>query len=297
MHTVVGMVVVIVCVLGGFMVEGGHVLVLWQWPEFVIIGGCAIGSVVVSAPPIILKQLIGEIKHSFTNGKETPKQCLERLATVYRVLRVAQYDGATGLERHVERPKDSEIFKADPDFLKDHHLLEFFCDTMKIISLGSVPPHQVSELTDLSIKSHEEEMHKPISVIQQTGDALPGLGIVAAVLGIVITMGAMSEPPEVIGHKVASALVGTLLGVLLCYGFVGPLAARLNFLHSETHEGLKSLQACMVAFANGAPPQACVEFGRRALPSHLRPGFDELEKHCRAVTKNAPKPGAEAAAS
>ena len=285
MHVAIGMVIVIVGVLSGYLMHHGVLGVLFQPSEFLIIGGAVVGSVVVMSPPKILSQLIAEIKHSFTSGRETPEMALERLATVYRVLRVAQYDGATGLERHVERPKESEIFKANPEFLDDHHLLEFFCDTMKIISLGSVPPHQVAELTDLSLATHEGEVHKPVSVLQKVSDALPGLGIVAAVLGIVITMQHIDGDPGEIGQNVAVALVGTLMGVLACYGFVGPMAARLEFLHAETHEGLRSLQACMVAFANGAPPQACVEFGRRALPSHLRPTFDELEKHCRAVSK------------
>lgn len=291
MFVLIGMLIVMGGVLGGYMMHEGKLGVLIQPSEFLIIGGAVIGSSVVMTPMAILKKLLKEFKAALGSGSETPRTALDRLVTVYRVLRVAQYDGATGLERHVEKPRESELFKSNPGFLADHHTLEFFCDTLKIIMLGSVPPHQLTELTDLDLATHEEEVAQPISVIQKQADALPGLGIVAAVLGIVITMQGIDGDPGQIGHNVAVALVGTLMGVLACYGFVGPLAARLEFLHHETHDRLKSVQACLTAFANGAPPQACVEFGRRALPSHCRPTFDELEKGCR----NAGKPGAAAA--
>ncbi|MBM3461261.1 MAG: flagellar motor stator protein MotA [Armatimonadetes bacterium] len=288
LFVLIGFAIVLGGVLGGYVLHHGPLGVLFQPTEFLIIGGACVGSIVVMSPMPILKKLIGEIKFCFTNGKETTATARDRLVSVYRVLRVAQYDGATGLEKHIERPKESEIFKQNPAFLKDHHGLEFFCDTMKVIMLGSVPPHQIGELTELILKTHEDEAHQPISVLQKVSDALPGLGIVAAVLGIVITMQHIDGDPGEIGHNVAVALVGTLLGVLACYGFVGPMAARLEFLHREEHDSMKSLQACMVAYANGSPPQACVEFGRAALPSHCRPGFDELEKACRNAGKAVP---------
>jgi len=292
MFVVLGVLIVLGGVLGGYVMHHGHLGVLVQPSEFLIIGGAAIGSMIVMAPMPVLKGLIKEIKGLFATSKESKASCLDRLATVYKLLRVAQIDGATGVEKHIERPKESDIFKANPTFLHDHHALEFLCDTMKVIMLGSVPPHQVADLTDLALNTHEEESHKPVNVVNQISDGLPGLGIVAAVLGIVITMQNIDGDPGQIGHNVAVALVGTLLGVLLCYGFVGPAAKRMEFLHKESHEALRSLQATLVAFANGLPAGACVESGRAALPSHLRPTFDELEKHCR----NAGKAPAAAAA-
>lgn len=287
MLVIVGFVVVVVGVLGGYVLHHGPLGVLMQPTEVMIIGGACVGAVLVMSPTPVLKALVTEIKHCFSASKGTKESACARLVTVYRLLRIAQYEGATGLERHIERPAESEVFKQDTDFLADHHSLEFFCDTMKVIMLGSVVPHQVSELTDLVLKTHEEESHKPISVLQKVGDALPALGIVAAVLGIIITMQHIDGDPGEIGQNVAVALVGTLMGVLAAYAFVGPMASRLEFLHAEELDRFKSLQAVLVAYASGSPPQACVEFGRVALPSHLRPAFDELEKACRSAGKNA----------
>lgn len=286
MYVLVGFVIVIAGVLGGYVLHHGPLGVLFQPTEFMIIGGAVVGSVVVMAPLPVLKRLVNELKHLFAASKATKAGACDRLVTVYRLLRIAQYDGATGLERHIERPHESEVFKSDPEFLADHFSLEFFCDTMKVVMLGSVVPHQVAELTDLVLKTHEDEAHQPISVLQKVSDALPGLGIVAAVLGIIITMQHIDGDPGEIGQNVAVALVGTLLGVLAAYGFVGPMTARLEFLHREEFDRLKCLQSCLVAYASGSPPQACVEFGRAALPSHMRPDFDELERACRAGSKN-----------
>lgn len=295
MYVLIGFAIILGGVLGGYVLHHGPLGVLFQPTELLIIGGASLGSVVVMTPLHILKRLVGEVKHCFSSSKETKEAACARLVTVYRLLKIAQYDGATGLERHVEKPEESEIFKGDTDFLADHHTLVFFCDTMKVIMLGSVPPHQIGELTDLSIATHEDESHQPIGVLQKMSDALPGMGIVAAVLGIVITMQHIDGDPGEIGHNVAVALVGTLLGILACYGFVGPMASRLELMHREDHDRLKSVQACLVAFANGSPPQACVEFGRAALPSHVRPGFDELEKACRNSSKMVAAGGDKAA--
>ena len=287
MFVLLGFVIVIGGVLGGYVLHHGPLGVLFQPTEFLIIGGAVIGSIVVSAPKPILRRLLSEIKHCFASSKASRAASCDRLVTIYRILRIAQYDGATGLERHIERPEESEVFKGDPEFLADEHALKFFCDTMKVVMLGSVVPHQVAELTELFLKTHEDEAHQPITVLQKVSDALPGLGIVAAVLGIIITMQHIDGDPGEIGQNVAVALVGTLLGVLAAYGFVGPLTARLEFMHREEFDSLKSLQSCLVAYASGSPPQACVEFGRAALPSHVRPEFDELEKACRTGTKSA----------
>lgn len=281
MLVIVGLVVVFGCVAGGFAMHHGPFGVLWQPSEFVIIGGAAIGSMIIMAPPHILKEILHGIL-ACLKGKSTKREdMLALLVTIFELFKVATYEGANGLEPHVENPKDSEIFKKNEDFLHDHHALEFLCDTVKVIVIGGVPEHQIAELTDMSMDVHEEEAHHAPAVLTKIADSLPGMGIVAAVLGIIITMQHIDGEPAEIGHSVAAALVGTFLGILMAYGVLGPVATKLEFLSHETHYRLSAVRAGVLAYARGLHPLLCVEFGRRALPGHLRPAFSEVESACR----------------
>ncbi|MEW6283573.1 MAG: flagellar motor stator protein MotA [Candidatus Eremiobacterota bacterium] len=284
MLIVVGCVIVLATVMGGYAMHHGPFGILWQPSEFVIIGGAAIGATVVMAPMPILKKLVRGLVQSF-KGSANRKSYLALLVTLYRLIKVAAYQGANGLEPHVERPEESDILSANKELMKDHHALEFFCDTVKVIIIGGVPEHQIAELVDVSMETHAHESEEPVQVLTRVADSLPGLGIVAAVLGIIITMQHINGSPEEIGHSVGAALVGTFLGVLAAYGFLGPLAANLEFRSRESHHMYNCMRGCVLAYARGFHPLVCAEFGRRTLPSHLRPSFQQLEQACREEGK------------
>lgn len=281
MLVIMGFAVVLGCVLGGYAMHHGPMRILWQPSEFLIIAGGALGSVIVMAPGVVLKKLMGGLL-GIVRGRRTSKQAyLALLVTMFRLIRLAAYNGAGGLEPHVERPQESDILKANPELFRDHHALEFLCDTAKVVILGGVPEHQIAELVDASMESHEGEEHEPVAVLNRVADSLPGLGIVAAVMGIIVTMQKINGTPEEVGRSIGAALVGTFIGVLLAYGFVGPLAANLEYCARQTHLKLNCIRGCVLAYARGFHPLICAEFGRRTLPSHLRPSFSHLEQACR----------------
>ena len=281
MLVIVGGIIVICCVLGGFAMSKGPMAVLVQPAEFIIIFGAAIGATILMCPPHVLKQLVKAMIGAFKASKSTKKTYLALLVTMFKLFKVAAYQGAIGLEPHVEKPEESAIIGENKEFLHDHHALEFFCDTVKVIIIGGVAEHQIAELADVSMDTHHEEEHHPINVLTKVADSMPGLGIVAAVLGIIITMQAISGSPEEIGHHVGAALVGTFVGVLFAYGFMGPLAGKMEFNALDGHYKLNCIKGCVLSYARGFHPMVCAEFGRRTLPSHLRPTFAELETACR----------------
>ena len=281
MLVIVGLVVVFGCVAAGYAMHHGPFGVLWQPNEFVIIGGATIGAMLIMCPKHIIADLLHGIKGIFKGSKLTKEIMLGILVTMFELIKVATYQGANGLEPHVESPESSDIISKNDSLVHDHHVLEFLCDTIKVIIIGGVPEHQISELCDLSMDVHEEEAHHPPAVLTKLADSLPGMGIVAAVLGIIITMQHIDGEPAEIGMSVAAALVGTFLGILMAYGVLGPMASKMEFLSHETHFKLNCVRATVLAYARGLHPLICVEFGRRALPSHLRPTFSELESSCR----------------
>ena len=281
MLVIVGLVVVFGCVALGYAMHHGPFGVLWQPNEYVIIGGATVGAALIMAPTHVLKELVHGVIGAFKGSKVNKESMLALLVTLFELIKVAAYQGANGLEPHVENPESSDILSKNDLLMGDHHVLEFLCDTVKVIIIGGVPEHQIAELTDISMDVHEEEAHHAPSVLTKLGDSLPGMGIVAAVLGIIITMQHIDGEPAAIGMSVAAALVGTFLGILFAYGVVGPLASKMEFLGHETHYKLNAVRAAVLAYARGLHPMICVEFGRRALPSHLRPTFSELESCCR----------------
>ncbi|OPY59174.1 MAG: Motility protein A [Syntrophorhabdaceae bacterium PtaU1.Bin034] len=279
MFVIIGCVVVIVGVLGGFALEGGPFLVLMQFAEFVIIGGAALGALLISAPTKTLKKIIEKIIGSFKGSAISPQTYLDLLKLMFEVFQISRKDGLIALETHIENPEQSPIFTQYPQFLNQHHLLHFMCDTFRLVILGGVPPHDMETLMDTDIETHHSEGTRPGMILQKIGDSMPGLGIVAAVLGIIITMQAIDGPPQEIGHKVAAALVGTFLGIFISYGFLQPLATNIDLCNEDESKVFEVVKAAMIAFAKGFNPIVSVEFARRAIPSECRPVFQDMENY------------------
>ena len=279
MFVIIGAVVVLVAVLGGFALEGGPFLVLMQFAEFLIIGGAAIGALLISAPANLLKKIVEKMLATLKGSSVSKQTYLDLLKLMFEVFQVSRKDGLIALESHIENPDQSAIFTQYPQFVSQHHQLQFMCDTFRLVVLGGVPPHDMEALMDGDIETHHSEGTKPGMILQKIGDAMPGLGIVAAVLGIVITMQAINGPPEEIGHKVAAALVGTFLGIFISYGFLQPLATNMDMANDEESKVYEAIKAGMIAFAKGFNPIISVEFARRAIPGEYRPGFQDMENY------------------
>lgn len=296
MLLVIGALIVVGSVAGGYLLHGGNLLVLWQPSELLIIGGAAIGSLVISTPIAVLAALAKQFKGFFAKG-HTKADYLELLGMQYQLYKLVQQSGVMALESHFDDPPKSSVLSKYPRFLARHHALDFLSDSVKVIIIGGISPHDLEALMDEDLGiQHEIEM-KPSQTLTKTGDAMPGLGIVAAVLGVVITMGAIDGPPSEIGHKVAAALVGTFLGILLCYGFVGPMGTFLEHRVNDDARYAQCLKTGLLAVYKGFPPAIAVEFARRVLPTEVRPNFDETEKYCKGAGKagDAAAPAAAAA--
>lgn len=294
MFAIIGILIVIAAIMGGYLMEHGNIKVLLQPAELLIIGGAAIGTVLIANPLHILKQIAGGIAGTFTGSKFTKERYVESLKMMYDLFNKARKEGLMGLESDVEEPEKSQVFSKYPNFLKQHHVRDFVCDTLRMAVTGA-DPFDLDQLLDLDLEVHHHEAGQPIAALSSMADSLPGLGIVAAVLGVVITMGALGGPPEEIGKKVAAALVGTFLGILLCYGFVGPIAANMSKTAEDERAYLHVLRVVMVSFLKGSAPIMAVESARRAIPGHVRPSFLEVEKACRNPGGDAAAPAAAAA--
>jgi chemotaxis protein MotA len=281
----IGAAIVLGSVLGGFMWHGGQVLALNQPNEILIIGGAALGSLVIATPLPVIKSLVKQLLGVLKGPAYKRQDYLDLLVMMYEIFNVARRDGLVGLENHIEHPEESAIFQRYPKFLKNKHAVDFFADTMRVVISGSVQPHDLEELMDSDLEvTHSDEV-RPSSALGTIADSLPGLGIVAAVLGIVVTMASLDGGPEVIGHNVAAALVGTFMGVLACYGFVGPLANSLKSQVDEKGQYLRVMKHALLSFHKGVAGVIAVEFARRTLYGDVRPGFLELEKACNDAKK------------
>ena len=281
MFAIVGILVVFGAVIGGFLMERGHLEVLLQPAELLIIGGAGIGTLLVANPIHILKGIMGGLKGVLGGSKFNKQRYLSTLKMMYQFLNKVRKAGLLSVEQDVEMPHESELFKAFPEFLKDHHALNFVCDTLRMAITGGVEPFDMDQMMELDMEVHHHQATQPIRALSTVADSLPGLGIVAAVLGVVITMGALGGPPSEIGHKVAAALVGTFLGILLCYGVVGPLASNMSKSAEDHNSYLHVLRILLLSFLKGSAPMIAIEMGRRAIPAHVRPTFDEMEKTCK----------------
>src|SRR3989475_9570784 len=287
MFAIIGIVVVFGSIVGGYLMEHGNLLVLTKPADLLIMGGAAAGTVLIANPPHILKQIAGGVAGVFGSSKFPKQVYLDSLKTIYDLFKKARREGLVSLESDIEEPEKSPILSKNSAFIKNHHVMQFFCDTMRM-AVSGMEPFDLDQVLDLDLEVHHQQAAIPISALSTTADSLPGLGIVAAVLGVVITMGALGGPPEEIGHKVAAALVGTFLGILLCYGFIGPVASTMAKTTDDEQAYYYVLRVVLVSFIKGSPPTVAVEFGRRAIPGHVRPTLQEAE----ASIKNK---GAEAA--
>jgi len=289
MFAIIGIAVVFLSIIGGFLMEKGKLLVLLQPSEMVIIGGAALGTLLIANPmPLVIrifKSLIGILAGSrFTKGFY-----LESLKMLSDIFVFARKNGMAKLEEDVEHPDKSALLKKYPTLIKDHHLLHFVCDTLRTAVSGTVSPHDLDALVEQDIETHHHEISGPARSLTTISDALPGLGIVAAVLGVVNTMGSLGGPPEAIGEKVAAALVGTFLGIFLSYGFMNPLAVNMEFMNMAEMTYIRCIAASVIGFANGMSPIMAVEVARRGLGSEVKPTADDLESMLKAINQPAAK--------
>jgi chemotaxis protein MotA len=285
MFAIIGAVIVLVSVIGGYLMEHGNMHVLFQPVELLIIGGAALGSFIIASPMKVIKASIGGIFKVLGSKAYSKSDYMEVLMLLSEIFSKIRKEGLVSIEADVDNPHESKIFSNYPKFLKNHHALDLVADTLRTVMTTSIAPHELEALLDAELESHHEEAMIPSNAISNVADGMPALGIVAAVLGVVITMGKISEPPEVLGHSIGAALVGTFLGVLLSYGFVGPVAKNISYIANEDKEYLNVLKVALVAFVGGAAPQISVEFARRVIPANVKPSFLEVEEAVRQLKK------------
>jgi len=276
MFGIIGIVIVFGAVIGGFLAEHGNLKVLLQPAELLIIGGAAAGTILIANPVQVLKAIAAALPAVFGGSKFDKAAYLKILAQLNAIMQKARKEGLAGIEADVEKPESSALFKS-----WEHHIRDFVCDTLRVAMAGGPSPHDLDQLMELDMEVHHLDAQQPVSALTTVADALPGLGIVAAVLGVVITMGALGGPPEEIGHKVAAALVGTFLGILLCYGLIGPIASKMGKIADEEGHFYHTVRVGLISFLKGCSPLIALEFARRVSPGHARPSFTELEKACR----------------
>lgn len=278
MIVIVGCIVVLGAVIGGFTIAGGQVGALLHPSELLTIGGAALGAMIVMSPKKVLFDLVRALIQCVKGSPFTKQMYQELFKALYDLLRTARREGLMILEAHVNNPHQSDIFKKYPRIAHNHHVTAFICGGLSPIIEGMAKPEQLPALIDAELRVIEEEHHAPLGVLQKTADALPGFGIVAAVLGIVITMGAIDGPVEEIGHKVGAALVGTFLGILMSYGFFGPLASRMEFLGAAEMAFFRTISTVILAFVNDVPPKVAIEQARRGVGTEMRPTREELDQ-------------------
>lgn len=279
MRLIVGILVVCFSVGGGFVLAHGKLASLWQPYELIIIGGAAIGAMTIANPAHDLLRVLKSIPGMLKGSPYKKKLYMEALGLVHDLFAKARKEGLIGIEDDIEYPESSEIFQRYPNMLKQEGAVSLVTDSLRLIVTSNVNALELDNLLDLDIQSQEEHAQSPAEALNRVADALPGFGIVAAVLGIVITMGAINESAEVIGKHVAAALVGTFLGILMAYGFVGPMSVSLEHEANDEKKFLECLKASVMAFVQGYNPQISAEFGRKTIPPHVRPTFTELESY------------------
>ena len=279
MKFIIGLVVTCACIITGYLAAGGVLVALWQPFEILIILGGAIGAFIVAYPAKVVFGTLKGIFGLFKGQKYNKQTYMDLLGLMFKLFSKARKEGLMALEADIEEPHDSEIFKEVPKLMANHHLIDFICDYLRLMVGGNMNAFELESLMDLELETHHHEAEAPSHALQNMADGLPAFGIVAAVMGVVITMGYISEPPEVLGHHVGAALVGTFMGILMGYGFAGPMAASMG--EQAKVEGLifGCAKTCIIATLNGYTPQIAVEFGRKALTSELRPSFIELEEY------------------
>lgn len=281
MLPIIGTIIVLASVAIGFVLSHGHLLSLWQPFELLIIGGAAFGAFVISNPGHVLKAVFKNVPALLKPSAYNKAMYMDLLAMMYGIFNKVRRDGALAMEEAIEDPHASELFNTYPKIMNNHHAIEFVTDYLRIIVGGNMNSFELENLMDIELQTHHAESTAPSAALTRVSDALPGFGIVAAVLGIVITMGALDGPASEIGAHVAAALVGTFLGILLAYGFVGPTATAMEHRAEEEGKFFECIKVCLMAMVNGYNPQVAVEFGRKAISSTQRPSFEELDQMIR----------------
>ncbi|HEV7346204.1 MAG TPA: flagellar motor stator protein MotA [Devosia sp.] len=284
MRLIIGVLTVFACVFGGYAAMGGHLEVLWQPFEYVIILGAAIGAYIIANSGAVIKQTGKMFAALFKGSKYNKAAYVELLGMQYTLYKLVQAKGILALEPHIENPHESTLFNRFPKFAANHHAVEFVCDYMRMVTLGSNNVHEMEALMDEELETHHQEQERLVNAMQALADGTPALGIVAAVLGVIKTMGAISEPPEVLGHLIGGALVGTFFGVFVAYGFFGPFAQSLRSTYESESKYFLSLKAGLLAHISGQVPVMAVEFARKALLSEDRPTFAEIDEATATLT-------------
>ena len=285
MKLIIGVIVVLGCVFGGYVLSHGNLAALYQPFELLIIAGGATGAFIIANPPTTIFAVLKGLPGLLKGNKYNKQTYMDLLTLMYNLFAKARKEGLMALEADIDEPEQSDIFKEFPKLQKNHHLIEFICDYLRLMVGGNMNAFELESLMDLELETHHHEVEAPSHALTNMSDGLPGFGIVAAVMGVVITMGYISEPPEVLGAHVGAALVGTFLGILLAYGLAGPMGNAMAEQAEEESKLLECAKICIMATLNGYTPQIAVEFGRKALYSHLRPSFAELEEHIKNQKK------------
>ncbi|AXK72451.1 flagellar motor stator protein MotA [Lysobacter sp. TY2-98] len=284
MYLIIGAFVVIASVLGGFVMVGGKILALWHVNEIIVICGSAMGSWVVATPIKVIKASFAGMKGVLKGPKYKREDYVDLLKLIYELLVKMRREGMMAIESHIEAPQESSIFQKYPKVLADHHILDFITDCLRLIVGGNMAPHELESLLEYELETHHHETLEPAHSVQKVADALPGFGIVAAVLGIINTMSIVgSASPSEIGEKVASALVGTFLGILVSYGFVGPIASAMENRAHEEGKAFEVVKMALIASLRGYAPSVAIEFARKLLFSDVRPSFQDLEADLKAA--------------
>lgn len=285
MISIIGIIVVLGAICGGYFMEHGKFLVLMQPAELIIIFGAAIGTLIVANPLPTLVRILKGLMGILSGSPYTKAVYLDNLKMIYELFQVARKAGTAKLEEEVDNPGKSATFSKYPKFLKSHHACNFLCDTLRMAVSGGVDPMEIDQMMEVDLEVHHREIGEPVAALTTMADSLPGLGIVAAVLGVVITMGSLGGPKEQIGEHVTAALVGTFLGILLCYGIFGPLAQAMSRQNDAESYYFGFLRMASIGFIKGLSPIMAVELARRAIPSGVRPTFQEVEGTCRGGGK------------
>jgi chemotaxis protein MotA len=286
MIVIIGFITVFGCVIGGYLIHKGNLSIIFAPVELMIIGGAAVGGFIISSPVKVIKAVGAATLRIFTNKPHTKQDYIEVLLMLNGIFYKIRQQGLVSIESDVDAPAESPLFSKFPNILKNHEAINLITDTLRTVMTTTIAPHELESLIEQELEAHHEEALTPSHSIGVVADGLPGLGIVAAVLGVILTMGKIKEPPEILGASIGAALVGTFLGVLLCYGFVGPMSKNMEFVAIEDMQYLNVIKVALLSFiGGGAAPKVAVEFGRRVIPLTVKPSFLEMEDTLRAAKK------------
>ncbi len=289
MNFIIGFITVVACTMGGYIMQGGHMEVLYKAAplELLIMGGTGLGGFIIANPKPVISRTMKAFKLLLAKQKFTKASYLELLSMMYQIFKLAKTKGMLALEAHIEKPEESSILQQFPGFLHEHHAVEFFCDYIRLITLGSDKPYELEALMDTEIEVHHSEENGAVTAVTNIADGMPAIGIVAAVLGVIHTMGSITEPPEVLGRLIGGALVGTFMGVWMAYGFIGPMANSIRQIQEAESRYFQCIKVGLLAHLQGFAPSISIEYARKTLLSDVRPTFAEMEE----TTATLPAPG------